>query len=40
METTGKLCIYKETMKDNQLNDNCIVQLNKIFETNLKGEAI
>lgn len=32
MEKIGKLCIYKETMKDNQLNDSCIVQLNKIFK--------
>jgi len=39
METTATLCIYKETMKDNKRNYNCTVQLNKIFETVLKGEG-
>ena len=39
METIEKLYFYKETMKDNQVNDNCAVQLNKLFETILGGEG-
>jgi hypothetical protein len=39
MQTIETLYIYKETMKDDKLNDNCTVQLNKIFETVLKGEG-
>jgi len=39
METIETLYTYKVTMKDNKLNDNCMVQLNNIFETVLKDEG-
>jgi hypothetical protein len=39
MDTAEKYYIYKETMKDNKLNDKYTVQPNKIFETILEGEG-
>jgi hypothetical protein len=38
MSTVGEFYIYKETIKDNQLNNKYSVQPNKIFETILQGE--
>jgi len=39
MGTVGEFYIYKQTMKDNQLNNKYSVQPNKIFETILQGES-